>query len=505
MINSQLSRITFCPLKNKRHMSILLILLTVAYFLLLVPYYTKKYYVYDFSLYLWFPSLNVPAKDGFSTLFIAISRITIPYLTNLIMLLLLSCSIFIFNYLGTAILNKPLTKLLWIIFNYSCGFWYYFYGKLFYELPFTLFNAALSLCILYQIIVNRKNYWTIFFISLGLMFSWKSSNIFILIPILIFIMFFCSEYASSFKNVFNEVSSTKVKKALIDYAKALALIIFGFSLGNYGLYYDFTGTIKGLINNRGTSDFFRYLFIDGAAWDCINSVSFNKGILNIFVVSIILFVLPVLIKKYKYLIISIFISFCFYLFITYFVPGSLWHGFPYGIFVLMFFYVILYELDRISPEKLKSYNLSKNLVLCIVILQFILTYFYYIPLQAGWQKVTDDACTTVETEKDTILDAVEQTTDDLNGTYCIDSALTRVMFTRNNQSVDALYKDSKQYVKIFGERNKGVDTANYIINIKPKELNLISEVVMEKYSKKDVLMFKDYGKFTITVYKNIGV
>ena len=119
---------------------------SLAYFCFLKGYYIRGYEVPDYFLYHSFSVENLPARDGFSSLFILISSQLIQNysLIHYLMLLMMTLSLAIFNFGFFRISRALFLRCIFIAFNFSFGCWWYFYGKIYYEFPFIAFTYSLG-------------------------------------------------------------------------------------------------------------------------------------------------------------------------------------------------------------------------------------------------------------------------------------------------------------------------------------------------------------------------
>lgn len=180
-------RLSICnKIRDHWHETVLCVL-GCLYFLLLLRFYLIEYYVPDFRAYSIWAKTGVLAHGGYSSLFIWFSAFlaSMPKFMTVFSLLLLTLSI-----VNTAFFIKSLFKEINLFYYicisllYSCSVFYYFYGKIFYDFPFTAFSYSVSLLILKRLYEALENgtqparNWFLFCGSLGLLLSWKTYNIF---------------------------------------------------------------------------------------------------------------------------------------------------------------------------------------------------------------------------------------------------------------------------------------------------------------------------------------
>jgi membrane protein len=409
---------------KKDYSNILLYILGLIYFVLLLPYYLIDYYVPDFRLYFSMAFDGAKARDGFSSLFIWFAGLatSIPKQLTVFCLVLMSLSIIQISFFIKFFFKRR--KYLYyvsILTLYSSCCFYYFYGKIFYDFPFTAFTYSLCLLILKKLITKNQNMekidkeWFLFCSLLGFLLSWKPYNIFPLVG-LILLMFTKKES----KNIL-----TKILKSLKKMGISILFFIFGYVVGNYNLLFYPKATIDGIKAYSARCGF--KLFLMGKTrilWDHVNDMPFNVSVMTVVTVIIFLYILPILFKKFEFLLISIFMTICFYLFISYFSPGYAWHGFTIGLFIITY---IIFFLSELKEETEKKQTVKKILIGVAILIQAIVCFVYYIPLQNKWYLITEEAIKILENKESEIYSDVLYLINNKIGTddYMIDVALKR--------------------------------------------------------------------------------
>lgn len=198
----------------------------------------------------------------------------------------------------------------------------------------------------------------------------------------------------------------------------------GYLIGNYNLLLHFGETAAGLIeyNRLDAVSFISYLFgKNHVIWDHICDLPFNFSIMPVITAVTILFVCPVVFHRYRYLPISIFITANFYYFIQKIATGQPWHGFGVGLFIVTFAAFILSDV-----QKEEIHNWKKGLVEIAAVIQLLNCFAYYIPIQAKWHSITEEAIDVLINKEEEIYDAVTtliMETDD--APFMIDLAVKR--------------------------------------------------------------------------------
>lgn len=410
-------------MKIKAHISFfLLILITSAlYFLFLYRFYIDIYDIPDYFLYN--DGLGDTAKHGFSSLFVWISKFNTiyPFAFKIFSLFALTFSLFTINFLFYLKSKSYVDSLLFFVFSFSSGIWYYFFGKIYYDFPFTAFTFALALIALYlSCYINEKpillaalnvRYLSkvpllIFFLLLGLCLSWKSYNIFLVFGVIVLVIF-------NYRRFFSYINSTPY----IGFIYGITFLI-GYIAGNFTLLTRFTETLQGLRGYPASSDLYEHFFqARKLVWDHISLVPFNTGILNIGSLFIILIILPLFIKNKIYIYINIFLIAMYLIFISFFSPGFPWHGFPFGLYVIVTFGVLLLEAIKLNEKPKKIF---RGFALIAVSLQSYNNFLNYIPNEILWFNAAEDAKNILLSNSMEINNKIISITQNLDGCFDID-------------------------------------------------------------------------------------
>lgn len=400
-------------MKNINNKNIIIIgLISIIYFVILIKYYLIDYYVPDFRLYISFSNGNLPAKDGFSSMFLLITGLAtlMPKFMHVLSLLLLSISIFL---LGIFYNNFAKKNILYpIIFMISMGCWYYFYGKIYYDFPFAIFTYSLSLYFLGKALDKQNKEkndkeWYLFILLQGLTLSWKPYFIFMIFGLSL--LLFCNQET-------REIVKEKIKKFYL----IIAFFIIGYIIGNYKLIIIPIETLKGIKGYDAHYNFSDFMiWKNRIIWDHVNDLPFNISVINIFSLIIVCIIIPILIKKYQYVIVSLVNFMFFYIFITYFSKGYTWHGFTMGIYVitLVFFYAKFLENNKIASYLFKL----------AIIIQVVVLVGFYIPKQNYWHEQTIKSEELVISKADKIFNDIEELIKNIDKQYkiSIDYAVKR--------------------------------------------------------------------------------
>lgn len=363
----------------------ILAILGCAYFWFLQPFYIREYEVPDYFAYYNFWLDRFPAKDGFSSLFLIISSEAIANYTSLHywMLVLMTGALLITGaalYKLTPILVE---RLIILLFLFSMGCWYYFYGKIFYEFPFIAINFAILFYLSAPLLSNNdqvrhsftSNQFTLkccvaFFLA-GLCLSWKAHAIFPLVGLLGLILI-------------NNQDLLKTKKLTLIFF--LSLFFLGYCLGNFNVFYAPKETLQGIRGYNSGTSFMRFMFDDTLlVWDHVNLLSFNTGVMYWFTTIFALFILPfITIYKKELVILNLALSSLFVFFIYMFLPGWTWQGFPFSLYLipLLAFLVTHSRLTKL---------VTLAIVFPVVAIQFYGNFLNYIPDQIRWDSATKSA------------------------------------------------------------------------------------------------------------------
>ncbi len=406
---------------KNRH-KILIGVLPLIYFIFSIRYYLIEYYVYDFSLYASWPTMNYMAKDGYSSLWIWICSFVswMPRQMTLLCLCLLTLTLLHFSLLIYQLFEeKGFRFYLCLAILYSCSIWYYYYGKIFQDFPFTAYSYSICILILNKMFSLMKTpggygkdlkLWYIFCAMASFTLSWKLYNVFAVAGV--GLLFLCKK------------ETRQIFFSIIKSAKNVIISIFcvlaGYVVGNYNLLIDPINTLKGLSGFPASYDF--SLFLWGKTrtiWDHVGDLPFNISVMFLGSVIIFLYILPLINKKVLYFLTSVFMTVCLYLFISFFSTGAAWHGFSTGLFILTY---IIFLLSEIDIEK----KINARMLLIAIVCQLASCFFYYIPKQTEWFNITNKAISELQENEsfiyEDVLNLVKQTGEEK---FTIDIAVKR--------------------------------------------------------------------------------
>lgn len=396
-------------LAKNRWQYVISILLGIIYFAFMFRFYMIDYNVPDFRAYESFFEAGCLAKDGFSTLFIWIAHFaaTHPHRLTVFCLGILTLALVNMLFGVNMLLKENLHKwLIGILFSVVCGCWYYFYGKIFYDFPFSAFTYSVGFVLVVDLLKGLENNrtdkkiaveWLVIMVIFGFMMSWKPYNIFLLVGLWLLAINnkACSAF---FWNIF--------KKPLKILTTVICFVI-GYIAGNYGLLVNPIDTLIGIKAYPANSDFIDFLF-NGIEriWDHVNCVSFNKGIIAVISVCAVMFLIPLILKKWTYVCISLVMLFGDALYIYECSPGFLWHGLPYGLFILSYVIFLLRDIEEGSISR-NSRKFIYEIFAIAMIYQGYNCFFNYIPMQINWFDKTEDAIAVLEENYLDIASAIE--------------------------------------------------------------------------------------------------
>lgn len=455
----------------KYKLNIALIIIALGYFLFLLRFYLIDYYVPDMGLYFSFSQLGLPTKDGFCSLFLLIASLTAqsPKLVTLSCLVLLAISMFNYSLFFKGLIYSfktdgaydlkskkassiPCNCKLNIIFAfcilvlYSCCAFYYCYGKIFYDFPFTSFcyslcllialpfwtggfkslresqnanynhlnrndqgndqkemrdNASIQECSHAQKVpelnksslnINSVKQWLWLCTMCGFTLSWKPYNIFAIAGMGLLMLVSTNARSELFR--------------LCHSIKAILLtpvsFLLGYLVGNFNFFLNPKGAIEGIMAYPAKANFSEFLFFKTRViWDHINDLPFNLSVMNVVTLTIFMLVLPILLKRFWHLLVSLFMLVCLWIFVTRFSPGYAWHGFTFGLFIITFVPCLLFDYLRANKsdkeqqiEELNYHNFNGGGKLRIgiatfaLLLQCIMCFLIYMPIQASWHEAT---------------------------------------------------------------------------------------------------------------------
>jgi hypothetical protein len=351
----------------------------------MVWFYWTDFDVPDFGAYTWFYNAKFPAKDCFSSLFIAIFNGDNPFLRcvlYIVSLFSLSFCIFSFLYFFYKVFTPKLLEfILSVLFVISSGIWYYIYGKLVYDFPFSMLTFSFALIVLTKVFIDnnrRMFYLSLLSLLIGFYLSWKPYNIFLVVGTAVILLIHENTRYFIYKNL------KTIKFIFI----IILFFIVGMLLGNFHLIDNFSETLKGIKAYQSSYSFYNFLFFnERLVWDHVNLMSYTATSFLLPTFVFVLFVFPLLLRKYLYVLLSSFLSMCMFIYITYFSPGYPWHGFSFSAFIILLFLVLLGYFKSLS-----LWHRRILLIVCYVVvsLQFIYTFTKYVPMQARWFYVTNE-------------------------------------------------------------------------------------------------------------------
>ena len=405
--------------KKKFFISIICLL----YFIVCIPFYSNEYYVPDYRLYTSFVEAGYAAKDGFSSLFLLLTGISNynPHIYHIAILVLITVSLyFLLNSIESSD-NKILISVYASILSF--GYWYYLYGKLHYDFPYTLINAIACWVILNNFIKQNKfnaKDSKAFFILLGLLLSWKPYNLFAVAVFLVI-----------------SVDKIGLLNSLLFYLKGLHLQFIGYIIGNFNLLLHLKKTIKGILAypaQYNLSDFFFQK--SRIIWDHINDSPFNISVINIVTLVFLLLIFPILLKKINIIIFNIAITGFFLIFIKKFSPGYAWHGFTFGLYVT---FITIYLSRFITAKILKYFLLA-------LVPQIIINFFYYIPSQYSWNSYTKSDIQEIKNNSNSILKDIKEDSDKYNRKFSVITNIQRLFVTRNSENITTYPNRKNSYL-----------------------------------------------------------
>lgn len=501
-----MSRINKALNGSRRYL--LCVLIGTLYFVVMLKFYLINYYVPDFRAYESFYEAGYPAKDGFSSLFIWIAQFaaTHPRRLNIFCLLLLTFA-FINILFGVCImLNNSIAKwILGFLFTIVSGSWYYFYGKIFYDFPFSVFSYSIGFVMTIDLLkrLEAKNNnnkviyteWYFLLWILGFMMSWKPYNIFMLIGLFMLAINTRSGYE------FILCGGGRLKRIRNIILTAVCFIA-GYFSGNFGVFYKPKETLEGIRAYKASSDFISFLF-KGLyhIWDHVNSVSFDRGIISVISILSVMIIIPLILKKWKFLCISLFMFFAYSLYIYELSPGYLWHGLPIGIFAISYTVFLLNDIDNKDIQ-------SKTAIAFYVI--FAVSIFYqgfncfgkYIPQQIMWHNKTEEAEQVLEDNYSDISESVakyysELTKAGYSVTY--DNAVKRYRPCIYNNGVK--FVDPLEFMTIMHTPEKAwitdireLPNTDYVIYVVPNAMLEIDDIACSRKYDQDNVIDSVQGK-----------
>lgn len=483
-------------------------LLAVVYFFFMLRFYLIDYEVPDFRLYASFAQQGLPAKDGFSSAFIFMSGLSsfMPRFMTFLCLVMLALSLFfICLFCYRQLWTDTGTYWLMILTIFLSGSWFYFYGKIFYDFPFSVFTFTVAMLAFSRFIdsVESNKWWYITCLLMGFALSWKAYNIFMIAGFGILCLCFDEFRKILVTNVFHA-------KQLIF---SILLFVSGYLVGNYNFFIDPIGTLKGIRGYEAQSSLVYFFFNKGdVIWDHVNNLPFNISIYFIPCMVGLILLLPLLVRKPWYGISGIFMLSCLCIFIKFFSKGYTWHGLTFGIYLILNFCFLIKE-NYIQKRGMVFLNVSG----IILLLQAIVLFGYYIPKQMQWHDVTEEALSIMETESSDIYnDVVELTKENGISDYTVGYAVYRykpiatgpVIFkkiSRHNLYIvpENIYYGSAleggdffTWKKVFETQN-GSDITGNVVWIIPNVFKIMSDIadihIYDENLLIDSVVRKDYS------------
>lgn len=510
-------------LDEKKAALLLLGIACVGYFLLLFRFYHVTYYAPDLRLYVTMAQENKKAADGFSSLFIWFASLCsiMPEFMTYLSLGLLCFSIFHILIFYYVVLWENIQKFILVtVICLSCGVWYYFYGKLFYDIPFSVYNYSLCLLAFMKLYENREDrkkaqlWWYLLVYLLGLMLSWKPYNVFMACGVGLLALAY-DEFRKEALMALNSVKKVSI---------SVALLLAGYITGNFNLLRFPKETIEGIQAYPATYEFSKFLSNKHRIlWDHVNDLPFSITVFSVLFLVVVGIVWPIVIKKFRYLAISLFMFGALALFISNFSRGYAWHGFCYGFFVITYCLILVKET---KPEVLGG-CIFRLLLAVTILVQCVVNFGYYIPTQASWEKRTEEAIAVLEENETEIFEHVTQLVEGFGGAaYTIDNAVKRYrpyapmvlwfrpvsvgqpyLVAENIELVDPLfYRDYDGWTDLCTRENyvQREEESEYVIFIIPNVFKSMNDVAdIRKYDDKHVKTVIREADYTIYVYDNL--
>lgn len=508
---------------EKKAALILLGLACAGYLFLLFRFYHIEYYAPDLRLYVSMAAQNDKAADGFSSLFIWFASLCslMPEFMTYLSLGMLCFSIFGILFFYYAVLWENLQKFILVtVICMSCGAWYYFYGKLFYDVPFSVCNYALCLLAFMKMYLNREDrkkaqiWWYVLAYLLGLMLSWKPYNVFLASGVGLLALAY---------DAFREevlLSLNSVKKTGV----SVLLLLAGYFTGNFNLLRFPKETIEGIQAYPAAFEFSKFMFgKHRVLWDHINDLPFSMSVFCVLFLVFAGIVWPIVIKKLRYLGISLFMFGALAVFISNFARGYTWHGFCYGFYMITYCLILVKET---KPEILHG-CIFRILLIGTLTVQCVVNFGYYIPIQVRWTETTGEAIEVLEENEAEIYEHAARLVEGFGqSTYEIDSAVKRyrlyapgVLWLRpvsvgqpyilaeNMEFIDPLYyMDYDSWDELCTRENYAEDgeESDYVIFIIPNVFKNMGDVAdIHKYDKKHLQTTIRGNAYTIYVYDSL--
>lgn len=490
----------------------------IIYLACMKDFYLSIWQVPDFGAYAGFAQANLKAHDGFSSLFIFLSGLLtfLPMQMKIICLFFQAFAIASLFYFYYFIVKKEKAlhreDVLAVLLTAFSSFWYYGYGKVFYDIPFTMFTFAICLLLMTRgILAYRKGcrsvfIWNFFFLVLGLCVSWKMYNLFLAAGLGL-----CALADDEIRQMFLYYA-VQLKKCLV----FICMFALGYLAGNYHFLCFPYETLEGIMGYEARSDFWDRLFrTDHLVWDHVNMLPWNFSVMCVVTAVCILFVLPVCIKRLRFIAVSVFLLACFWVFITFFSRGYPWHGFTFGVFmVLQFMFEIKSGIDGNRWfQKAAFYAVCIQTVLCLC---------FYVPKQAEWERTTRQSIDDLIEHEYQIRQDAEDAWAKTNGALCaIDLAVKRnTLLYGNSSSFQELSKDNLYILRsnymfadplryanldVWNEwygRSCSVPEAEYILYIIPNRFKRMQDIAcLHDYDNFEKIASYERDVYSIYVYR----
>lgn len=474
------------------------------YLICMKDFYFSIWQVPDFGAYAGFAQANLKAHDGFSSLFIFLSGL----LTFLPMQIKISCLVFqtsamsalFYFYYHIVKKDKGLhvEDVLAILITAFSSLWYYGYGKVYYDIPFTMVTFAVCLYILTRGILayrqgnNRLYLWNLLFLTLGLCLSWKMYNLFLIAGFGL-----CALADNELWQIFF-YNAVQMKKWFV----FIGMFLLGYLIGNYHFLFFPMETMEGIMGYEASSDFLDRLFrTDYLVWDHVNLLPWNFSVMCVVTMACILFLLPICARRLKFIAISVFMIACFWVFITFFSRGYPWHGFTFGLFLILQF---MFEIKSGFME----YKWVQKIAIVGILIQAMLCLCFYVPKQVEWETLTKQCIgDLIECEyqiRKDIQDAFKKT----GGKPCaIDLAVKRntLLYVNSSsfqkRSKDNLYILRSNYIFADPLQYANLDVWNelYARSCSIQEAEFILYIIPNKFKRmQDIACLHDYDNYEKT-------
>ncbi len=482
------------------------IIFSILYFIFLWPFYSARWYVPDFFLYHSFAQNGIIARDGFSSLFVLIASLPLKYALSLHIasLACMAISLGMFLYFSYCIVETKYHRLLAFGAILSCGIWYYFYGKQFYDLPFSMLCLSL---LLYFILKSDKHRWAAaaVWVCVGFFLSWKPYNIFAAGGLGLLLLFH-PHYSHCIFGLhirrLGDFSMLFAKEKIPQICRWILLMMLGYFAGNFSIFIHPLKTIKGILAYSAHYNFMKHLFSHMLIWDHVNSVAIHLGVFFVPSACIILLFLPLLLKNKLFLMLSLFFTLIYALFIIFKSPGYIWHSFMFAVFLLFFFIFSLHEAEIFAPESRLCLRILASVA---IILQCLNNFILYLPKEIFWFRQTQNVIAMAQEHSDEIYTNVQKMTQNLDGPFIVHVGLQRYTVKENYKAaaIDKDYQDLQGHVRA-GEKAKYGLLICFPALHQPgmkeiREASLgSSHLIWEDYS---LIQTKDYGLYQIQIFK----